>query len=272
MRRFHIFWKDHVKPAYIHYLNLPHTVLPASLDFFAAELAEFKRSLEEFAGVEISDERLNEVIELYNKNRALLRELSELRKPDPPLLSAVEMLETVIGGMTIPADEATELYKSVIKDVIERRRNPEKRPRLLVYGSAIDNTDFFRLIEDCGADVVIDDLCFGTRAYWHELETGRNPLAALSSYYLSKIMCPRTYRDSLEDRFGHIKRFADEFKVDGVILYAVRFCDSVELEIPVLRDYLQQAGLPVLYIEEDYIMSGIHILRTKVQAFVEMIQ
>ena len=176
MRRFHIFWRDNVKPAYVHYLNVPHTAKPASIEFYEAELAGFKESLEKFAGVKISDERLNEVIGLYNKNRALLRQINAMRKNDPPMLSSVEMLETVIAGMIIPAEEATGLYEGVLKDITERQGNLKKKRRLLVYGSVIDNIDFFRLVEDCGVNVVSDDLCFGTRSYLNDVEISRNPL------------------------------------------------------------------------------------------------
>jgi benzoyl-CoA reductase subunit C len=272
MRRFHVFWRDNVKPAYVHYLNVPHTATSASIDFYEAELTSFKESLEKFTKVKISDERLNEVIGLYNKNRALLRKINAMRKYDPPLLSGVEMLETVIAGMTIPAEEATGLYESLLQDITERRETPKKKRRLLVYGSVIDNVDFFRLVEDCGINVVSDDLCFGTRSYLNDVETGRNPLGSLSRYYLGKTMCPRTYRETPEERFGHIKQLAQEFQIDGVLLYAVRFCDSVKLEVPAITDYLQQAGLPVLSIEDDYTMSSAGTLRTKVQAFVEMIK
>lgn len=272
IRRFHIFWKDYVQPTYVRFLNVPHTLRPASFNFFKAELADFKESLEELAEGEISDKRLNEAIEFHNENRALLRELCQLRKPAPPLLSGTEMLQTVIAGMTIPVDETNRLLKSVIKDVTTRQKGCEKRARLLIYGSVIDNSDFIQLVENCGANVVIEDICFGTRAYWHDVEMSEDPLGSLARYYLGKIMCPRTYRETAEDRFGHIIRFAKDFQVDGIILYAVRFCDSVELEIPELREYLQQAGLPVLHIESDYTMSGLGVLRTRIQAFVEMIQ
>jgi benzoyl-CoA reductase subunit C len=271
LRRFHIFWKDNVHLKYVHYLNLPHIVMPAAIDFYKVELEDLKISLEKFTGVEISNQRLNDVISLYNKNRALLRTLNELRKPDPPLISGAEMMEIIAAGMTMPAEEATVLYESIIKHVSERQSKHEKKPRLLIYGTALDHPDFLRLVEECGADIVIDDLCLGTRAFLHDVETGPDPLFNLARYYLDKTMCPRTYRKTLDERFGHIKKLAADFKVDGAILYTLRFCDPVKLEVPALSNYLQQLGLPVLNIEDDYFLSNQSTLKTKVQAFIEMI-
>jgi benzoyl-CoA reductase/2-hydroxyglutaryl-CoA dehydratase subunit BcrC/BadD/HgdB len=59
--------------------------------------------------------------------------------------------------------------------------------------------------------------------------------------------------------------------VDGVIFYIVRYCDTCELEGPDLKEYLNSLKLPVLMIEDDYSTSTMGQLRTRIQAFLEMI-
>ena len=56
-----------------------------------------------------------------------------------------------------------------------------------------------------------------------------------------------------------------------MIFYIVRYCDTCELEGPDLREYLNNLKLPVLMIEDDYSTSTIGQLRTRIQAFLEMI-
>ena len=81
-----------------------------------------------------------------------------------------------------------------------------------------------------------------------------------------------TRREEMEERFSHIKNFANEFNVNGVIIYILKYCDSEEWEAPDLRDYIQEElGLPVLHIEHDYSTVALAPWRTRVQAFVEMI-
>ena len=65
--------------------------------------------------------------------------------------------------------------------------------------------------------------------------------------------------------------YAREFKVNGVILYITRYCDTFELDAPDLGDYLREAGLPVLNLENDYSVTTFGQLRTRVQTFLEMI-
>jgi benzoyl-CoA reductase subunit C len=272
-------WAYNIKHAYAHFINVPHTLSPASFDFFEAELETFKRSLERFSGREITIEGLNRSIQLNNEQRALVRKLYQLRKLDPPLLSGTEMTKVIVAIMSIPVTEANELLGGVIKEVEERGKGCQKKPaRLMVCGTGNDDITFIEMVEESGANVVIDDLCFGTRPYWYEVEVSDNPLTSIARSYLEKINCPRTYRQSpgshqedLENRFGYLYEFAKDFKVNGVILYILRYCDTHTFDAPDVKEYLVGEGLPVLEIEGDYPAPSVTRLKTRVQAFLEMI-
>lgn len=272
-------WKHYVPHAYFKYLDVPHMTDTSSFEFFTKELDVVKESLEEFAGDKITEERLNEAIAAHNENRVLLRQLAGLKKQDPPLISGTEMTQVMMAVMSIPVDEANELLRSIIEEVSTRKDGPQsKAARLLVYGCEIDDIAFIKLVEESGANVVIDDLCFGTRYYWEDVATDGDPLKNLADRYLGKIMCPRTYRRSpgtrqqdLDNRFGYLREFAKSFNVNGAILYIIRYCDTFEFDVPDVRDYLQDAGIPCLHLEDDYSLTSIGGFKTRIQAFLEMI-
>jgi len=279
IHRIYDIWVHYRKPAYTHFINVPHMVQPSSFEFFQNELSVFKKSLERFAQREISDQNLCQAIRLHNENRGLLRELYELRKDEPPLISGTEIMKVLVAGGTIPVAEYNELVRGVIKEVKERKTVPaQKRARILIYGSQVDDTAFIRLVEESGANVVMDDICPGTRYFGHDVDVTDNPLVGLSRHYLEDIQCPRTYRaklgkyqEDLDNRFGYLLDYAKEFRVNGIILYITRYCDTFELDAPDLGDYLREAGLPVLYLENDYSMTAIGQLRTRIQTFLEML-
>jgi len=272
-------WKHYIPHSYFKYLDVPHMTDPSSFEFFAKELDLLKESLEEFAGFKITEERLKEAISVHNENRALLRQLTELRKQDPPLISGTEMTQVMMAVMSIPVEEANDLVRSVIEEAKARGDGPQSKPaRLLVYGSEIDDIAFIKLVEESGANVVIDDLCIGTRYYWHDVATDGDLLQNLADRYLGKIMCPRTYRRSpgtrqqdLDNRFGYLREFAKGFDVNGAILYIIRYCDTFEFDVPEVRDYLQDAGIPCLHLEDDYSLTSIGGFKTRIQAFLEML-
>jgi bzd-type benzoyl-CoA reductase N subunit len=271
------FWTYYAKTPYDHFIDVPHTTHEASIEFFANELGLFKKTLEEFAGKEISPASLKDAILAHNEQRALVRELYKLRKEEPPRISGAETLQILIALMSLPVTEGNALLRNSIEEIKSRQGGPAKQPvRLLLWGSPMDDLGIIDMIENCGANVVIDDTCIGTRFYWPDVELALDPLTGLADRYLNKVRCPRTFRETgsnhwadLENRFGYIKDFARDWSVNGVILESVRYCDTHGYEVPGLRDYLRSIGLPVLYLEHEYIMVALAPLKTRVQAFLE---
>jgi benzoyl-CoA reductase/2-hydroxyglutaryl-CoA dehydratase subunit BcrC/BadD/HgdB len=183
--------------------------------------------------------------------------------------------------MSLPVTESNELFAEVLEELTQRKEPPvHKAPRIMVDGACIDNIDFVKLIEDSGANVVVDSLCIGTRDYLPHTDVGGDPLDALARRYLDKINCPRTYREKAEGtyekdlaaRFGDIGSLGKEFKVDGVILYVYKYCDPFGFEVPARKAYLDSLNIPVLYLEDEYSAGTIGRLRTRIQAFLEVIE
>lgn len=274
-------WEYNLKPPYTYQLSIPKVPDSLALKFFKEDIGYFRKSLEGLIGRQISDEAISDAVERHNENRALLRGLYQLRKQDPPLLYGSEVTQILVAVMSLPVEEANQLLRGVIDEVKDRRDGPERKSaRLLISGNELDDSTFIELIEGCGANVVTDDLCIGTRFFWHDVERTADPLDGIAKRYLGDIMCPRTYRgrleltrrEELEERFRHIKDFVKEFNANGAIIYILKYCDSEEWEAPDLRDYIQEElGLPVLHIEHDYSTVALAPWRTRVQAFVEMV-
>jgi len=280
MARTYSTWRYSLELPYSHFINVPHTITESSMEFFIAELNTFRKSLGRFVGKEISDDDLAQAIDLYNKNRDKAKALYELRKQDPPLVSGAELATILTVGMSLPVTESNELFDEVLEKLTQRNKAPyAKAPRILIDGACVDNIDFIKLIEDSGANVVADSLCIGTRDYWPHTDIEGDPMKALAHRYLDKINCPRTYREKvgetyqedLVSRFGDIGSLSKEFNVDGVILYIYKYCDPFGFEVPARKAYLDSINMPVLYLEDEYSSGTIGRLRTRIQAFLEMI-
>ena len=277
-------WRTFLNPLYFHFIDTPHTVHQAAQKQHKELLKDFKKTLELLTGKELSPGRLKEAIKAHNQQRALVRELYDLRKPDPPLISGTETLQVMVALMSIPVDEGINLLRQVISEVKERKDGPPKKPaRLLTWGSIIDDIALIEMIEGLGANLVIDDTCVGSRAYFSDVELTDDPLDGLAYRYLVELKCPRTFREAtfgetkkdymvdLESRFGYLRDYAKEWNVNGVILQSVRYCDTHGYEVPGVKDYLDSIGLPNIYLEHDYSQAALAPLRTRVQAFLEVI-
>jgi benzoyl-CoA reductase/2-hydroxyglutaryl-CoA dehydratase subunit BcrC/BadD/HgdB len=154
----------------------------------------------------------------------------------------------------------------------------------MVWGSIIDNTALVELAESLGANVVMDDSTLGSRDYFPPVEITEDPLDGLADRYLVALRSPRTFRETvpdgnrrkdymadLESRFGHLKDYARDWRVNGVVLQVMRYCDIYGYEVPSLKDYLESIGLACIYLEHDYSKGALAQLRTRLQAFLEVI-
>ncbi len=276
-RMYHI-WNSNKPSPFNHMINVPHMLGPSSDQFYKKELQYFIARLEEFSGKKLDQGKLRDAVKLYNRRRALLRDLYDLRRENPPRVSGTEITKVLVAGMGIPAAEHIELTEAFIAEVKARPApKADGLPRIFLWGNEIDDIAFIKLVEECGAHVVMDDLCTGSRFFWEDVAETGDPLDSIAKRYICT-HCPRSLKpqagnreEDLENRFGYIREFIAGWKASGAIFYIVRYCDTCELEGPDLKEYLNSLKLPVLMIEDDYSTSTMGQLRTRIQAFLEMI-
>ena len=272
-------WSSNLQLPYSHFLNVPHVTDDPSLKFFKEVLGTFMKSLERFTGKKITDEDLAQAVKAYNQNREAMRKLYELRRSHPPLISGVEMMKVLVAAMSLPVVESTELIYGVMDEVKKRESTlAEKSSRMMIIGDQIDDIALIEIIEKAGAQMVMEDTSIGSKIYWPDIEVTQNPIDGIAERYLRKIKIPTTYRDTgetyqdkLEERFGHVRQFIKDFRVDGAILFIYKYCDPYGFEVPAIKNYIESLGTPVLYLEEEYSTSSFGRLKTRIEAFLEMI-
>jgi benzoyl-CoA reductase subunit C len=271
-------WDYTLKLPYFHFLNLPHVTDGPSFDFTKEIYRMFIRSLERMTGRKIGDADLAHAIRDHNKNRQVARELYSLRRFDAPLISGVEMMKVLVAAMGLPVQESTALIEAVINEVKERPNKPAaEQARIMVTGDQIDDVAIVDVIESAGAWMVMDDISIGSKRYDSDVDISADPVEALVDRYLRKVKVPTsvdsgyTYDESLETRFGHLKRYIQDFKVNGVIHVVYRYCDPYGFEVPTVKSFMESAGAQVLYLEDEYSVSALPRIRTRIEAFLEMI-
>jgi benzoyl-CoA reductase subunit C len=276
-------WESYTHYSYFHFIDMPITVRPEALEYFKGQLNDFRKTLEAFTGKKLSADKLEAAIKLHNQQRALVRELYELTKPSPPLISGAEIAQVLKALTSLPVVEGNDLLTETITEVKNRTDGPEKKPaRLLIWSSILDDIDIMQVFE-AKANVVMSESCGGIRAYRAGVKSTDEPLEGLADYYLNEITCARTFRQAilgetkkdyaqdLQSRFGYLKGIIRDWKIDGAIMLLVRYCDPFAFEMPSLKDYFDSIGVPSTYIEYDYTTGALAPLRTRVEAFLETI-
>jgi predicted CoA-substrate-specific enzyme activase len=245
----------------------------SSRDFYLSEILHFKDDLEKLTGRTIEPESVRTHIKEYNKVRTLLRKISDLRKRDNPPLTGKDFLELIKGYYYLPPERLIDLYTEVYNQLSAVPDTGAKRIRLLMAGGIVADGDrrLLDLIEDeMGARVVAEDHCSGLKTIANPIDEDGDPFRALAHAYLDQAPCSRM--KPLQDRVDFSSKLADEYAVDGVVYAYLKFCPCYgQIKNEFFRLF-QQKDLPLLEIPVDYSKSDIGQIKTRVEAFVEVLK
>ncbi|MFH1147293.1 MAG: 2-hydroxyacyl-CoA dehydratase family protein [Pseudomonadota bacterium] len=269
MSKMHDFWRNRTNVPSIFLLDFPHKANESSLIFFRQVLDRFKEYLEETTGAKITDEALSESIRLYNEYRQVLKRIYDLRLSNPRLVSGIETLTALLASMLMRKEEAFVLLQKFIEEVKARTGPPPEGVPIVVTGTDVTSLDLFGFLEDCGALIVSDDLCTGSRLFWHPVDEAEAPLDALAKRYLFNIPCSRTYPS--EERYDHIISLCRDYQAKGVIMPVMDFCDNHKFDAPFVLDKLNENGIQALTVQMDFTKGGLEQIRPNVEAFLEII-
>ena len=229
-------------------------------------------------GIDVSDAAMRKAIEQFNELCDVITEIGNFRKlPNPPI-TGYEFHVIQLVSEVCPHDLILPYLKETLAEIKKRKPEPEFpfRARVVVAGSEIDDPEFTKLLEGCGAMVVADRYCFGSFPSREriEIQDGETAFDAICRHYLHWNQCAR-FMDGMkiDQRHSEVKKLADEFKADGVIYENMKFCEFWSYE-KVLASHIltEEMGVPCCTIEKEYALGSIGQLRTRFQAFVESLE
>ncbi|TJX14448.1 2-hydroxyacyl-CoA dehydratase [Tissierella creatinini] len=265
----------------VHVIHLPNNPDPdRSLEYWTMELRYFKEILEKKFDIEITDEMLRESIKWGNLERKQMAHLYELGRYDPPAITGVHMRAVMEGVQYIfDRKERYEKVQEVLDKCEEDWKNgngpiskDDKRPRILVSGGPSGGVfeKTIKIIEELGGVIVCYEGCGGIvsrRRLIEESET-RDPIECIAEKYLEvpcAVMSPNMRR------LDQVAITIDEWKVDGVVGIILHSCNPFGIESTNIKRISNECGKPYLHLETDYGTGDEGQLRTRIEAFLEML-
>ena len=210
--------------------------------------------------MDISDDALRAAIEKHNRLCRVITEIGDLRKAENPVITGYEYHVIVLVSQVCPHDLILPYLEETLAELKTRRPEAEFpfRARVVLAGSEIDDPEFTKLLESCGAMVVADRYCFGTFPGREEIEIhgGETAFDAVCRHYLHHNQCVRFMDGAkIDQRHSELRRLAEDYGADGII-YVLQ----------------QEMGIPCCTIEKEYTLGSVGQLRTRFQAFVESLE
>ncbi|CDD39151.1 benzoyl-CoA reductase/2-hydroxyglutaryl-CoA dehydratase subunit BcrC/BadD/HgdB [Clostridium sp. CAG:299] len=265
---------NELKETYV--MQLPAQRNERGLDLWKKEIIALKEKLEDFYGIQITEEDIKKAIRLKNRERKAMLRFMELGKLYPSPISGYE-ISTVSDSLGFNFDmedrirRVEERTEEVLKDWEENYKGKtSKRPRLLITGCPNGGVrdKIIKTVEEMGADVVAFDSCSGTREKVEEVDENMPVFDALAKKYLNincSVMSPN------DSRQGYIKEMIHEYQADGVVEIILQSCHTYNIEAHFIKRTVEAEGIPYLMIETDYSKSDQGQIATRLEALLETI-
>ena len=194
-----------------------------------------------------------------------------MRKRKNPPISGAEAQNISVMANAMPKEEYNKQLQDLINEIDNRQGMADHRARLMIIGSILDDSNYTGIIEELGGLIVTDVSCFGTISFWEPIKLNGDPIDSIARAYLNRIPCPRMPGKQIT-RKKYIDEMAKAFAVDGIIFERMMYCNFWGGETMSIEKDLQELNIPLLILDREYIQSGLGQLRTRVQAFLEMIE
>jgi benzoyl-CoA reductase/2-hydroxyglutaryl-CoA dehydratase subunit BcrC/BadD/HgdB len=259
---------------------------PHTLSMWKQEIMVIKEKIEKLTGNKIDRKNLKIAIEKMQQATKAFRRLQGLRKGNP----VINGRDAMLVNQTSLWDDIERWTQKVneLCDELEKRLEQKEystypdTPRVMLTGTPMIWPDSWKvpnLIEESNPQglVVVDEQCSGDRILYDPVGvdewTMSDMLDAISERYLMACTCPCfTSEHGNEDRINWIIDRIKEYKVDGVIYYVVRGCILYAMEYQRIKNVLDKMNIPVYYLDTEYTREDVGQMKTRVEAFLEMLE
>jgi benzoyl-CoA reductase/2-hydroxyglutaryl-CoA dehydratase subunit BcrC/BadD/HgdB len=205
--------------------------------------------------------------------------INEFRRMMEPPISGLDALLVSQMALNMDVEEFIRDTDILASELDDRAGSgvsayEKKGRRILMAGSPapMGYAKVHWIAESAGLRIVADESCTGIR-YFRDLvdetpETLEDLIKAVADRYM-KIDCscfsPNT------ERIHNVLQLVEEYKVDGVIHHVLQYCHTYNIEARILERELKKRKIPSLIIETDYSQEDAGQIRTRIEAFAEML-
>ena len=272
MRRLCDAWQ-HVRPDdNIILLNLPAISDDSAVAFFSNELTRLIDSLADWSGRPVKNSDIETSIQQYNNLCDLFAQLREQHRQRKLPGGSAAMQKLYNAAMTEPFEKSLTRLKQAQAEPVSKASESDGIP-VFLFGNVLADPETFKLFESCGAHIIEEDLCTGSRLFTPlEIKGNKNPILQISRSLLIRPPCARTFDPTHPLKMAaDILTRAQASGAKGIIGQTLKFCDPYLDRLPVVRETLREAGIRLLLLEGDCSLRSIEQQRTRIEAFIEML-
>ena len=273
MRRFYDTANKYYSHTPSYMIDVPRIQNEKATGFFKYNLDNTAKSLEKLGGNKISGSRLEDAVVIMDDKRRALQEFSDLFKKLPGLIS----ISTYYKIMKLSMVSSPEVFNRELKEYINSLKKIKasptgsSAPNIMIIGNFITEEKLWDMFSSLDLKLASEDLCVSNRYFQGLVSTreSRDLMGAIAARYLNKPGCMRMA--DLGKKLKSLENNIKDNKINGVIFISLKFCDTVLYSFPLIKQKLGEFNIPTLYLEIEYGNFSEGQIKTRAEAFLEML-
>jgi benzoyl-CoA reductase/2-hydroxyglutaryl-CoA dehydratase subunit BcrC/BadD/HgdB len=244
-----------------------------AFEYYVEGLELLKQRLEKLTGIKIKNEKLKEELELSNRINHQLEAISLTRKSQYPGISGKDFIRLNHASYYTDRYVLLSALESISQEITGGEYRQNEGTRIMLVGSTMAEGDYtvVDLLEQAGANIVIEEFSEGIRPYQNRIATDGDLIRNIADAFLEKRVPPAVFHSVMKERFDYLFRLIKEFKVKGVVWYSLMYRDCYDREGLLFSRVLEkEVGIPFLKINSDYDAAETGQMRTRIETFIEM--
>jgi len=264
------------KGKFVKYLDYPQNFLShIGGKFYKTELLHILHEIQKINNIEVTPEKLNNSIKLYNINQRLLKEIYNIRQEYPWRISFENLYYVVRAGMVITVEEHNKILEDVLEFLNINNGEPMDKIKVVISGAFCEQPPIglIKTIELAGCYIVDDDLLLGSR--WMKGDVADNtddPLNALSEAYMNLSTFSSSVYSVGKPKGEQLVQLIKERNADGIIFAAPSFCDPALLDLPVMQKACDDANIRYISFQYNENTGQYKVIKEQVGAFSDSIK
>lgn len=243
---------------------------PGSVRFTASEYQRLRHDVEKKIGRTIDDDAILNSIQIYNRNRALLRELYAVRSDTPWLVSTSELYLLMRARTRMPAEMHSALLEEALELIRARKRGAQDKPRTVFVGGFCEQPplEMLEAMDDC-VYVVDDDLLIGLRWITEDVPVTGDPVWALAESFIERSAASPVQHDERKTKEGYLMEMIKTSRADAAIVTAAKFCEPGLDEQVAWSKHLDEVNVQYLVLEFEEKMTAFEQMSMQLETFAE---
>jgi benzoyl-CoA reductase/2-hydroxyglutaryl-CoA dehydratase subunit BcrC/BadD/HgdB len=253
------------KPCYFFY----HPKAPyraSSRAYYLDQLREFASNLEKRWG-SVERNELEKRVAQGQEAASLIKEAYDARAAGTLRSGNDEFYRVIRQGEFLHPDD----FISLLHDFLDASKGGTRSGPAVVLSGVLPNPpELLRLLDDLQVTVGEDDLLNCGRRLLVPPVAAVDPFESLADAYF--LMPPCTTRNgSIQERVDHLLRKVERSGAAGVIFWIVKFCEPELFDLPQIVEAMKRNGLATLILDSELHQAPSGQMRTRIEAFVEMV-